>query len=130
MQWEQGRETSPMFFEQPDIDGELGDLWSAFSELGTERQFGMGIGPIPRSAIIAYGQDDLGLSGDSLDRFVAIIRAADSDYLSFVNGSKPDDPKMRTLVPMNDAKGISKLMDRLARKPNQPEHHKKPKKPQ
>lgn len=42
----------------------------------------MALGPIPRSKIKEYGQEDLMLSDGALDDFVAIIMKTDEAYLA------------------------------------------------
>lgn len=64
------------------------ELWlEAFWELGTERQIGMAVGPIPASAIRAY---TAGWPEDEAERFRLVIRRLDAAYLG---RSDPDvDP--------------------------------------
>jgi hypothetical protein len=54
----------------------------AFRDLSTDREIGMGRGPIPWSAIHLYGER-YGLVKDDFDRLVRIIRAMDGAYLSY-----------------------------------------------
>lgn len=55
----------------------------AFWDLSTERDMGMGLGPIPWSSIVAYGEraglDDV----DLVDAFVRIIREMDVGWLKW-----------------------------------------------
>lgn len=53
--------------------------YDAFRELGTARQFGMGIGPIPFTAIADYFRV-YSIDGD-FDEFSHIIRCMDNVYL-------------------------------------------------
>ena len=58
----------------------------------------MAIGPIPRSKIVDYGRDELGLDGEALERFINTIREIDADYLSMSSARadealKPADAK-------------------------------------
>lgn len=55
--------------------------WEAFNDLGTERNNGMGIGPIPFSKIKEYAAD-LGLTEREKEAFVWIIRKLDIHYLN------------------------------------------------
>lgn len=54
----------------------------AFWELSTERQIGMGLGPIPASRIKAYAAD-YGLEPDVAEVFKVVVREMDSVYLSW-----------------------------------------------
>lgn len=126
-----GRDVPAQYYEQPDLsEGDLGTHWQAFSDLGTERQFGMGIGPIPRSKVIEYGEQELLLRDDALDDFVSIIRRADGEYLGIVNPvGATDKDKIHSMVSMNDPVGIGEMMNRLAKKSGNPEHKKQNQKP-
>ena len=55
--------------------------WTAFNDLGTERQLGMSMGPIPVSKIEWYGRK-LGLDGRELAVFEHVIRRVDIHYLN------------------------------------------------
>lgn len=55
---------------------------SAFMELTTERQIGMGLGPIPWSAILLYAERK-NLDPGIHEAFVHVIRAMDSAYLDW-----------------------------------------------
>lgn len=55
----------------------------AFWELGTERQIGMGLGPIPGSAIRAWCQD-----WPDARAFHMVIRRLDAAYLDWQRGDK------------------------------------------
>lgn len=54
----------------------------AFDDLKTERSIGMGLGAIPWSKIVQYG-DRVGLDGPNTDNFVIIIKAMDTAYLTW-----------------------------------------------
>lgn len=54
--------------------------WEAFHDLSTERDCSWSIGPIPWSAIDAWGRSH-GLRGPVLHGFVRIIRAMDAAFL-------------------------------------------------
>jgi hypothetical protein len=57
--------------------------WEAFNDLSTERNSGgMGIGPIPRSAMRQYADEELGLTRPERDAFMWIIRQLDIKYLN------------------------------------------------
>ena len=57
--------------------------WSAFGNLTSDRQMGMGIGPVAWTAVDRYaeryGVDD----PDEYDRFVRLMRAMDMAFLSW-----------------------------------------------
>lgn len=115
-QIEMGREPPQAFHDQPDLDqGELLFL-EAFRELGSERQIGMSIGPIPHSHIQRYA-DELGLIGDDRDHFCTTIALVDADYLGMIS-EKADDPKnkMRVVVTPDDTTGVRRLFKRIAKK--------------
>lgn len=58
-------------------------FWNAFRELSTERQIGMGIGPIPWSSINRYAQYHPFVDASVLKE---VIRAMDGVYLSSQQG--------------------------------------------
>ena len=77
-----------MFPEQPTID--LHHFWliSSFYDLSTDRSMGMGIGPIPYSAIIRF-ITYWDLEQESADLLIEVVKAMDSLYMDHVNESKP-----------------------------------------
>lgn len=54
----------------------------SFWDLCTERQYGMGPGPIPRSKMVEYGQQ-AGLDEVMLEAFCAIMRAMDAVWMDW-----------------------------------------------
>ena len=56
--------------------------FNAFCELTGERQMGMGLGPIPLTAIWAYA-DRHGLAEDETEELVYLIREADKEFLAY-----------------------------------------------
>lgn len=54
--------------------------WRAFWECSTDRDIGMAEGPIPWSAINAWGQR-YGFTGEEFERLVLILKALDSEYI-------------------------------------------------
>ena len=74
---ERGRKVPAAFYDRPEIEPHLTWLWNAFWELGTERQLGMAVGPIPVSKIKEYLRDEMELTGAEYDRARAIIRKVD-----------------------------------------------------
>lgn len=59
-------------------------IWDAFWELSTDRQIGMGSGPIPYSSIARFEQENPGL--DLGGYFRSIIRDMDIMYLTHKDG--------------------------------------------
>jgi len=76
------------------------DWLAAFWELGTERQIGMSIGPIPHSAIVAYA-DRRGWHDEAL--FLDCIRAMDGVFLDYM-AKDPKDRKRVNDKPMTPEK--------------------------
>lgn len=110
-QIERGIEPPAWFFEQPEIDPHLHFHWEAFGELSTERQIGMGIGPIPWSAIKAYAEE-FGIVGDEFESFLHIMRAMDSEYLSQANSShKLKDTAGGMTAPTDDVERSKAVLD-------------------
>lgn len=68
----------PEGLEPPDILNGYGGWYEDFFGLSTERQIGMGVGPIPQSAIDRHTS---GWRYDDADAFNACIRAMDRVYL-------------------------------------------------
>lgn len=104
-----------MFFAKPDVQAHLEYVWRAFDELGTERQIGMGIGPIPILKAREYAFSVLELNEDEEDRFITLIRAMDSEYVQASapkKKGKDSEPEMQ--VAANDAIGVRSLMQSLA----------------
>jgi len=113
---EVGREPPQAFYDQPELDVEMLSFLEAFRELGSERQLGMSIGPIPYSHIQRYA-NDLGLYGDAHERFCAILALVDVGYLNMIAEPKDDSKnKMRTVVTPDDPKGVSRMLKRMAKK--------------
>jgi len=112
---ERGREAPDEFYERPEIASHLTLIWNAFWELGTERQLGMSIGPIPGSKIREYLRDELELHGAEYDRARAIIRKADDAYLGMLNARKGDEPKLADQAKATDAEGVKRVMRGLGK---------------
>lgn len=65
-----------------EVEPHLEIEWQAFWLLSSERQIGMGLGPIGWSAIDRYAERN-GIDGsDELDRFHRLIRAMDAAFLA------------------------------------------------
>lgn len=88
-----GQRAPDPFYEKPEVSDGTFYIWQAFHELGTERQIGMGFGPIPRSHARAYALE-IGIHDeDEFDRFWSILRKVDAEYLKIANASDKDaDP--------------------------------------
>lgn len=113
----EGREPPAQFYECPEISPHLQRLWSAFIDLGTERQIGMGLGPIPLSKLKDYVRDDLDLNGDAAERAIAILRQVDGEYLSLANASKSatkDKTEPDYEVPADDSRGVKQMFEGIA----------------
>jgi len=112
---ERGREAPPEFYDQPAVDPHLVWLWNAFWELGTERQLGMSIGPIPGSKIREYLRDELDLYGADYDRARTIIRKADDAYVGMLNRRKDEPPKLSDQAKATDSEGVKRVMRGLGK---------------
>ena len=73
-----------------DPDEHLRFEWSAFFLLSTERQIGMGIGPIPWSSIDAYARRFGVGNRDAFEDFTALVVAMDVAYLGHLAAKNPD----------------------------------------
>lgn len=122
---DKGLQPPAVYYDQPEIPIGYLFYWNAFSELSSERQIGMGIGPIPRSKIREFAAE-YGLCSDAEEFFYNVIRAMDTEYISSVSGSKKDGDKKEYNVPVDDVQGVRKLMDYFAtRAKNATVKHKK-----
>lgn len=74
-------------FDPPQINSALALIIQDFNELSTERQIGMAVGPIPRSAIDRWTE---GWPQDDAEAFLICIRALDAVYLEKPK-DEPDD---------------------------------------
>ncbi len=118
----EGRTVPDDFLNQPEIEIQNVFYWEAFWDLGSERQVGMGVGPIPNSAMQAFA-DREGLGADQFEFFRGVIRAVDKDYLDRQVPKAPADVNQNEAVPVSDARGVSGLLRRLGRfraKPDSP----------
>lgn len=106
---ELGIEPPAQFLEQPEILPHNQFYWEAFGDLSTERQIGMGLGPIPRSAIQSYAKE-FGITGDEYEIFQRIIRKMDNKYLEMSSSRKPRDDK-GLVAPADDPERTRAVMD-------------------
>jgi len=111
-----GRDAPEAFYDRPEIEPHLVWLWAAFWELGTERQLGMSVGPIPGSRIREYLRDEMELSGPEYDRARAIIRKADDAYVGMLNARKGDEPKLADAAKATDTEGVKRVMSKLGKR--------------
>lgn len=75
------------FPHPPEIIDGFGGWYEDFWQLSTERQIGMGVGPIPFSAIARHVQ---GWRYDDADMFAECIKAMDTAYLELA-AKKPEE---------------------------------------
>lgn len=101
--------------EPPALEPAWQFFWAAFWELSTERQIGMGLGPIPASALREYARHS-GVFGDLLDSFTVVIRAVDAEYLKLV---APKDQKQPHTVRGDDIEGVKNVLSRAAKRPSE-----------
>jgi hypothetical protein len=71
----------------------------------------MGLGPIPRSAIMAYASES-GLGVDASHQFYRIIRELDAEFLRSINARGGD--KTIEEIPITDVAGTKQVLSRLA----------------
>jgi hypothetical protein len=113
---ERGRDAPAAFHDQPELEPHLVWLWNAFWELGTERQLGMTVGPIPGSKLREYLRDEMELTDAEYDRARAIIRKADDAYLGMLNARKADGPPLADAAKATDAEGVRRVMRGLGKR--------------
>jgi len=113
---EDGKEAPPQFYDQPEIMPGSQFYWDAFGDLGSDRQFGMGIGPIPYSAIRRYADSWDIVSRDEFAFFYGIIRSLDAEYMKLANA--PKDKNKAEMVPISDVENQHLLFDRLRTRAN------------
>jgi len=78
-----GQPLGRRFAEKPALNTGLEIYYEAFNALSTCRQIGMGIGPIPWTAVRQYAED-LGMEGISRDRLFTLVSEMDSVYIEHV----------------------------------------------
>jgi len=113
---ERGRGAPEGFYDRPEIEPHLVWLWAAFWELGTERQLGMTIGPIPGSKIREYLRDELDLYGAQYDYAKAILRRADDVYVGMLNRRKDEPDNMTDAAKPTDSEGVKRIVRGLGKK--------------
>lgn len=105
-----GRMPEQAYFERPEIPASLTFVWQAFQDLTTDRQIGMGIGPIPFSSTLRYARLYGIESIDAFERFRALICAMDDEYLR-LNAPK-ETKNMPITVPVTDVAGVKATLTR------------------
>lgn len=94
----------PKWYTDRPVVGPHDAFWmTAFSELSTERDYGMGFGPIPWSKVVEYGRHH-GLSTAMINVLVAVIRELDEAWIKHQQDAKrkaerrnaPKKPKKTT----------------------------------
>jgi hypothetical protein len=104
-----GRECPEKVPPRPELPAALLWYWEAFREVGADRSVGMGTGRIPFISIDRYA-DRYGIADiDAFERFRAIIRAMDTEFLAPRTAAEPGT------VSVNDADGVRSLLQRLAK---------------
>jgi len=68
------------FKNKPELKSGLELYWKAFQDLSSDRDIGMGIGPIPWSSIHAWGSRNH-IWGDDFERLVMMIHGLDAVYM-------------------------------------------------
>lgn len=114
------------FYDRPEIERHLRLLSDAFDELSSERQMGMGIGPIPWSKLRAYLIAELDLSGRAYDHAYQVIRRVDGEYVAMLNASS--DPSKKSAagqVAATDTKAMRSMFAGLAKRKQKPGDKKK-----
>ncbi|QBQ71183.1 tail chaperonin [Shewanella phage S0112] len=76
----------------------------AFYDLNSCRQIGMGLGPIPWTAIIQYAEH-YGLDQDVTEPFVDIVCTMDQAFLDYHNKSIEDNRRAQKLKGNQERKG-------------------------
>jgi hypothetical protein len=84
---------------KPEVKLGLELYWKAFQDLSSDRDIGMGVGPIPWSSMNEWGARNH-IRGDDFERFVAVLRGMDSIYM--------DKQSKKAKGKMGKSKGLSK----------------------
>lgn len=72
---------------KPDLLAHLRFEWDAFSSLSSDRDLGMGLGPIPWSSIDRFAIRHR-IIGCDFDRLVSLVQAMDGAYLDYHKAKK------------------------------------------
>jgi len=104
------------YLDRPEIEPHLTWLWNAFWELGTERQLGMAVGPIPVLKIREYLREECELDRIEYDRAKAIIRKMDDAYSGMLNRRRDDGPVLSDSAKATDFEGVNRVMSKLGKR--------------
>lgn len=81
---------------RPSLSPFLASYYEAFWELSSCRSAGMGIGPIPWTAIDAFSKSRGINDQDELSVFMKLIRAMDGAYIAHVNETRQKEQERQT----------------------------------
>lgn len=79
--------------ERPELSPFLASTYEAFWELSSCRSSGMGVGPIPWTAIDAFCQSRAITDQDELRSFTQLIRAMDGAYIGYVTEAREKEQR-------------------------------------
>ena len=88
---------------KPEVKFGLELYWKAFQDLSSDRDVGMGVGPIPWSAMSTWGARNH-IWGDDFERLVMVLRGMDSIYMD--KQGKKSKGKMGKGKSFNKAKAM------------------------
>lgn len=114
-----GKAVPAAFLDRPEIEAEHLLFWDAFWEIGTDRQLGSSIGPLPYSSLRRYAADH-GIAGDLLDLFRGVLRMVDGHFIKLNSPAPPGEEGLRDLIDPTDIKSIRALLRRNAPPPKPP----------
>src|SRR5262245_3492926 len=110
-----GRDPPLAFFERPEVLRIYLPIWEAFGLLGTERQIGMTVGPIPYSAIVRHVDKEMELDGQAAEFVIEVLYLVDRKYMALLSSRRTT----RTVkgaaykAKMSDPAEVSNLMMRF-----------------
>lgn len=109
----EGQRAPDQFYDRPTLDELELFYYNAFHELSTERQYGMSVGPIPRSKAREYAVE----YGIDFDFFWSVIRRVDSESMKMSNArdkdvSSTDDDTKRSAVAKRERMKKRPLQDK------------------
>lgn len=120
---QRGIDPPEQYYTRPAFDDPMvGMLHAAFHEVSTERQMGMGMGPIPLSVLRSYVAVEYGalLGEDSCERMIDALRMIDAGYLK-LQLDKSDDKAPDPTAGDGDGAAparVKKMLTNLAPTPN------------
>jgi len=89
---DRGQRPPSWYYEEPDVPPGFDFMMSEFSDLSTERQIGLAIGPIPVSKI-RERQRELDLDAWAGTVFKTVITAMDAEFRAWVSREKERNAK-------------------------------------